>query len=116
MIKGLKPSPYIIEFTAALERTLAFAYAGNARVLSRGLMQPMWLSQSLIDVGSPCIAAMYLCEAAPSKRSIQILTHLWPCDRKSQYPQQASKASQIFNYGQEHYSVSLCAPRQPTLG
>jgi hypothetical protein len=107
MEKGLKPSPYIIEFTAALERTLAFAFGGNAKVLSKSLMEPLWLSPSLIDVGNPCIKQIYWIDTdVLAKRRFRLIDGAWPIDKKTKYPGQASKASQIFNYGLDHYNVS----------
>ncbi|KAF9515156.1 hypothetical protein BS47DRAFT_1391886 [Hydnum rufescens UP504] len=40
---------------ALLERSLAYAYTGSAKVISRSLMEPMFTSRAIIDQGYPMV-------------------------------------------------------------
>lgn len=49
------PSPYVVESIAALEHTLVYAFTGSAKVLSKGVMEPLMISWGLIDQGFPTV-------------------------------------------------------------
>ena len=49
---------YWIELTAALEQVLNYAHTGNPKVLTKGLMDPLWLSLSSIHDGLPSLSSI----------------------------------------------------------
>lgn len=54
-----EPVPhYWIEAIASLERTLNYYHIGNAAVLTKGLMDPVWLSLSVIHDGLASISSL----------------------------------------------------------
>lgn len=95
-------SHYWIELTASLERTLNYAHTGNARVLTKGLMDPLWLSLSVIHDGLPSISKLVV-PSALVVNQVDIRLVDWPT--KSGEPLMASKKSHLVNYGDEHYQV-----------
>ncbi|KAG6369887.1 hypothetical protein JVT61DRAFT_13351 [Boletus reticuloceps] len=93
-------SPYWVELTAALERSLNYMHTGNAKVLTRGLMDPLWLSLSLVNDGLPCLSPVIsLPRTSLSQLDIRFVD--WPV-RKGE-PMVASKKSHMFNYGLDHF-------------
>lgn len=99
---GTKPPPDLIELVAALERTLAYAHTGNAKVLSRRLMRPMWLVQSLFEHGPPTLAPaihVQINEARP----IYLPLAVWP--HTGGKPASATQRALSLTYGDTHYQV-----------
>ncbi|KAG6371989.1 hypothetical protein JVT61DRAFT_9007 [Boletus reticuloceps] len=93
-------SPYWVELTAALERSLNYMHTGNAKVLTRGLIDPVWLSLSLVNDGLPCLSPVIsLPRTSLSQLDIRFVD--WPV-RKGE-PMVASKKSHMFNYGLDHF-------------
>jgi hypothetical protein len=106
MVEKIVPQPHLLEFTSALERALAYAMSGNARVLSKGVMEPLWISRALLDVGMPMIRRVYNYGTDITLSDpVTILTSCWPLDKRGKYPAIASKYTHIINYGQDHYLV-----------
>src|ERR1700684_4192268 len=56
IIKGGKPTPQVVELCSVLERALAYAHTGNAKVIATSLMRPLWLVKSLLEQGLPTFA------------------------------------------------------------
>jgi len=102
-----KPSPYVLELTCALERAVAFAFGGNPKVLAKGVMDPLWLSQGIIENGMPTLRKISDSTSNLTMTSpITIRARMWPMVRDGKYPAIASKFSQTLHYGLMHYLVS----------
>jgi hypothetical protein len=116
--KGEKPSPYAIEFMCAAERALAFAVGGNPRVLSRGVMHPLFISRGIIDQGMPTFKQIYGQSVTVSASDpLFFKENQWPLAKDMKYPAIASKRGQILTYGEPHYLVStlISFPLSPGL-
>lgn len=100
--------PYWVELVAALERTLNYMHTGNAKVLTRGLMDPLWMSLSLVNDGLPCISEVVSLSVL-LKYQVDIRHTQWPTYNNE--PHIASKMSHVFNYGLDHFEV--CKPAHP---
>lgn len=108
-----EPIPhYWIEVTAALERTLNYCHTGNAKVITKGLMDPLWLSLSLTHDGLPSISTMLVLNPITLK-PLDIRMEEWPM--KKGEPRISSERSQIINYGQEFFEVNY-VPRRCAMG
>lgn len=58
-----KPAPdpilhHWVELTAALECALNYAHTGSTKILTRALMDPLWLGPSLIHNGLPTLSSI----------------------------------------------------------
>jgi hypothetical protein len=105
-IKNGKPrSPYIIEVLAALERSLAFLYTGDARVITKHLMGPLGLKRSLLELGLPSITKVLNFEENIAKTFAHHPAN-WPLTDSNE-PAVASERTQILTFGKEHFVVSL---------
>ncbi len=99
-------SPYFIEVVAMLERSLAMAYTGDARVITKDLMGPFGLKRSLLELGLPSITKLLTFD----KNISQDFAHHpanWPLN-KSNEPAVASRHAQTLTYGEDHWMVSFC--------
>jgi hypothetical protein len=106
--KGIPTSAYVLELTSVLERAAAFTFTGNAKVISKSLMRPLWMSQSLLELGAPTLNPRVLREGDfLATKEVAIREERWPLDKGRLYPTIASKYSHIFNYGMDHYAVSV---------
>jgi hypothetical protein len=104
--QGRPISPYIQEFGCALERALAYAHTGNAKVLSSGVMGPLFMIRGMVQHGMPTInKAVY---QTPIQSSMPFIVHsvTWPLTKSKKYPAICTKRSHILNYGEEYYMVS----------
>ena len=100
-----EPVPhYWIEIVASLERALNYAHTGNCKVLTKGLMDPLWLSLSLVHDGLPSVSPIIV-PSAMFGEQVDIRRVDWPT-RGSQ-PMVSSKKAQIVNYGIDHYKVCV---------
>ena len=104
--KGKQVLPYILEFTSALERTLAYAHTGNVKVLSSGVMKPLFLARAMVELGMPTILKGVYELPFQGATSFTVAAHTWPLTANKQGPATCSKASHIYNYGEDHYMVS----------
>lgn len=100
---GKTPPPDFIELIAVLERTLAFAHTGNTKVLSRGLMRPMWIVQSLFEHGLPTLADGVRVRL-DEPRCIYVPLNVWPLSKGK--PCSAAHAAVKFTYGSSTADVS----------
>jgi hypothetical protein len=96
-------SPYIIEIVAALERALAFAYTGDARVITKDLMGPIGLRKSLVEQGLPAIISGIKLDTSLSMHFVRNAP-LWP-HGEGGWPATASKRGQTLTYGNDHWMV-----------
>ncbi|KAG2346319.1 hypothetical protein BDR05DRAFT_997329 [Suillus weaverae] len=102
---GNKPRHEVVELCSVLERTLAYAHTGNARVLASKLMRPLWLVQSLLEQGLPTFAPSVRMTSSISN-PIAISAADWPTSDNLNVPAIASKRSQVLTYGNDHFEAS----------
>jgi hypothetical protein len=102
-----RPSPHQVELCSAVERSIAYAHTGNAKVIATSLMGPLWLSHSLLNDGLPTLSRDIVRIISGDSVEVLIHTHLWPINGQYKIPVIASKKSQILTYGLEHYTVHL---------
>ncbi|KAG0693691.1 hypothetical protein DFH29DRAFT_382941 [Suillus ampliporus] len=102
--QGTKPSPQMIEICAMLERALAYAHTGNAKVLSSSLMKPFWLIRSLLEQGLPTFSSIIHLQATTT-RPVTVLPAQWPVVTAFNVPAMASNRCQILTYGKDHFEA-----------
>jgi hypothetical protein len=108
LAKGLKPSPQMIEICASLERALAYAHTGNAKVMSAGVMRPLWLIRSLLDQGLPTLSPMLrIVTETTGTLPVAVSPAQWPTVTRFNVPATASKRTQMLTYSLEHYEVCI---------
>jgi hypothetical protein len=100
--KGIAASPYVIEIVGALERALAMAFTGDARVIVRRLMGHFGLRTSLLEQGLPSVT-----NSIEWNKGLEFFTVAkeWPLTTDND-PAEASKRCQIDTYGETHWLVS----------
>jgi hypothetical protein len=102
------PSPYLVEVIALLERALAYGYTGSAKVISRGLMEPLFTSRSLVLHGFPTINRSVVQASIDRKTQKPFLLidyRAWPLrDRLS--PAICSASAQKMYYSSTMFEVS----------
>ena len=103
---GRTTNPYLLEFACALERLLAFAHTGNAKVLSSAVMKPLFMIQSVLTMGLPTIMKAIFHEPFQNATLFTIQEELWPLNKSSKGPAICSKRSHILSYDESHYLVS----------
>lgn len=109
---GREPLPVYVELTAVLERTLAFAHTGNMRMLTRSLMDRLWLSKGLVDQGFPALSDIL--HLAGSYGNDPVITvDKWPRHPRTGIPLVASERAQALTFGVPHFNVS--SPRSYLL-
>ncbi|KAG6370252.1 hypothetical protein JVT61DRAFT_12196 [Boletus reticuloceps] len=106
---GYVVDPCILETMAMLERTLNYGHTGNTRVLTKTLMNQMWLGLSVVQDGLPCIADWFISSAAMSAGMITIQKDRWPVHARTRLPLTASQRCQELTYGKGHYVSYLAA-------
>jgi hypothetical protein len=97
-------SPYVIEITAVLERALAMAYTGDARVIVKGLMEPFCLKRSLLEQGLPSLTKLIRFDQSISEQFAHTPAN-WPLTSDNE-PAVASKRCQVLTFGKDHFLVS----------
>jgi hypothetical protein len=97
-------SPYLVELTACLERTYAYAFTGNARMLC-SLLKPFDLQQALLEYGLPSLSKLHF-SFSDATGKINVDRALWPM--KGEFPMLASTRSMQIRYGNEYQYV--CHP------
>jgi hypothetical protein len=97
-------SPYIIEVAAVLERALAMAYTGDARVIVKGLMEPFCLKRSLLEQGLPSLSKLIRFDGNISEQFAHTPAN-WPLTHNNE-PAVASQRCQILTFGKHHFLVS----------
>ncbi|KAG2028654.1 hypothetical protein BDR03DRAFT_1019517 [Suillus americanus] len=104
--KGLKPTPETVELCSVLERTLAYAHTGNAKVIATSLMRPFWLVQSLLQQGIPTLSTKIRMSSSPLTTPITVSPADWPTLTDMRVPAISSKRAQILTYSQDHFEAS----------
>ncbi|KAG2365886.1 hypothetical protein BDR07DRAFT_1373987 [Suillus spraguei] len=102
--KGGKPAPQVVEICSVLERALAYAHTGNAKVIATSLMRPLWLVKSLLEQGLPTFAPSVRFSNAPCI-PVAISPADWPTITNMNVPAIASKRSQMLTYGNDHFEA-----------
>lgn len=103
-------SPYIVELSSVLERALNVAHTGNVRVIATSLMNPLFVGRSLVDHGTPTLSD-HIIMGQTANDPVHIPDIKFPRNHTTRQPLTASKRSQIFNYGVQHWEVrSSAAP------
>ncbi|KAG1793563.1 hypothetical protein EV424DRAFT_1354195 [Suillus variegatus] len=101
---GNKPRHEAVELCSVLERALAYAHTGNARVLAARLMRPLWLIQSMLEQGLPTFAPS-VCTTTTINNPITISAADWPTSDNLNVPAIASKRTQVLTYGNDHFKA-----------
>ncbi|KAI5999940.1 hypothetical protein EDD15DRAFT_2362477 [Pisolithus albus] len=101
---GIPVPPYCVELTAALERALNFSHTGNPKVLSKGLMDPLWLSLSCMSDGMPCVSPIVSLETS-EHLTLRVRRSEWPVSTRTAYPEVCSRRSMLLNFGLPHFNA-----------
>lgn len=103
---GRQVGPYVLEFSSALERALAYAHTGNVKVLSSGVMKPLFLARAMVEMGMPTIIRGVYELPFLGATPFVVNPHAWPLTTNRRGPAICSKSSHMINYGEDHYMVS----------
>lgn len=110
----VEPDPYLLEVIAIAERALNFAYSGNPKVLARKIMDPMWVSLSLVHTGWPT----FYTPLSINGHQISLSAKEYPYNHTSGYPLMASSRVIEVTYGDQVAKVCcvlFCANRQRSI-
>jgi hypothetical protein len=94
-----------LELCSILERTLNYAQTGNAKVLVKLLMSPLWVSRGLLEDGMPVFSPAMDFNLEVAMNATIRLTE-WPLNKNSPGLALASWKSFLVNYGQGQLDVS----------
>ncbi|KAH7904419.1 hypothetical protein BJ138DRAFT_1166511 [Hygrophoropsis aurantiaca] len=100
-----KPATTLVEITAVLERTLAYAHTGNTKVLTNGLMKPLWLVKSLVNNGMPTFSPAVRFSAIEGSPPVFHELKDWPIVKGDGCPALASTKAQLITFGQQHFEA-----------
>ena len=103
---GCTVNPYLLEFACALERLLAYAHTGNAKVLSSAVMRPLYMIPSLLTMGLPTIKQAIYHLPFQNATLFTIQEELWPLNKSLKGPAICSKRSQTLTYDETQFLVS----------
>ncbi|KAI6102263.1 hypothetical protein F5141DRAFT_1135721 [Pisolithus sp. B1] len=101
---GLSIPHYYVELTSALERALNFSHTGNPKVLSRGVMDPLWLSLSCVADGMPCLSPLVYTSSTENEM-LRVRRSDWPVSTRTAYPEVCTKRSLVLNYGVPQFNA-----------
>jgi hypothetical protein len=104
------PSPYTVETIAALERTLAYAYTGSAKVISRAVMEPLFLSRGLLETGFPTLNQAIIAvriENITHVPRLAVAAQSWPMATAYKGPAMCSNAAQKMYFSNMMVNVSI---------
>jgi hypothetical protein len=105
ILKRKAVSPYVVEFTSMLERSLNFSQTGNAKVLTKSIMDQVGLSLGLVRDGMPVLRSG-LVIFDKTLEAVVVRDAEWPVNARKQQPMVASVKSHTINYSLEQYNVS----------
>jgi hypothetical protein len=99
-------NPYFVELASSLERALAFATTGNAKLLHRGTMEPLFLSTGIISNGFPAIHRDVWRRQGTNSYSMH--PRHWPTKQREGFaePVLSSLTGLTYYYGKETAYVS----------
>lgn len=90
---------YLLETAASLERTLAFAHTGSARVLLRELMQPLWITRGLrkhrYPALNPKIISLHVAEGEPPQLQVSIRGSQWPLGKDNLVMRASARTAEL---------------------
>jgi len=100
-------SPFLIELASSLERCFNFAHTGNSKVISKSLMDPLWLSLGITNDGHPALDPTLgeITFTTMPFTAARILAGIWPVHPTTFEPFYASKRAQTLTYGEYHWKV-----------
>lgn len=101
-----KIDPYHVEFMAMLERTLNYAHTGSGKVITRKVMTPSFLAQSLVHDGFLCLNKRIVSFPELTTKSLLLLDNTWWA-RTDKRPLMASLRVQELTFGKLHARVSF---------
>lgn len=100
--RGEGPSVHVVELIAAFERLLAIGFTGNLKAMDTKLMRNLMMEAGIKNKGFPTVDR----RVVPLDHGSQMINmEMWPMDGDTDKPMTASRASQLFHYGEEHYQV-----------
>ena len=103
---GGEIAPHDVEFMSMLERTLNYAHTGSGRVLTRTLMDRVFLSLGIVNDGFPVINSAFLdFNKLAIDRTVVVYTDHWPLDKTTKAPVICSKRCQQLTYNESHAQV-----------
>lgn len=94
-------SPFLVEFTGALERALAFATTGSGRVLHKGVMDGTYLSKGILATGFPAVNRYLYCRPSPMEK-YTVNPSFWPSIRRHGHIEPITGATGCL---EKHYSI-----------
>jgi hypothetical protein len=100
-----KPEHTIVEFASVLERVIAYGTTGNAKVLSKQVMQYIYVYDSLLKYGYPAIMKTLWFWSGNRETPLVVHKASWPCVRGKHEPASSSKRAQILTFGWPQYRV-----------
>ena len=90
-------NPLNVELCAVLERALNFIHSGNMKVITPTTMNKLWIGQSLIQDGLPCLNPHLIRFVGSS--SWEVLGEQWPWSPISGMPMSSAQCVVEHNYG-----------------
>lgn len=107
--KNKSPSHLVHEAIAVFERALNYCHTGNTKVLSTSVMNPLWVSLSLLQDGLPAVNPRFLL-VSDSGDPISLASAAWPLSKGFNVPLLASQASNIWHFSAHFNEVSTPTP------
>ncbi|CCM06664.1 uncharacterized protein FIBRA_08949 [Fibroporia radiculosa] len=108
--KSQRPNQIAIEILSVLERCLAYAHTGNARVLATKLMTPLLLTRSLLECGLPCLNPSLVQVSSRASPPLRIAENRYPIELETiVMPALASTRACTLTWGREVASLCLLA-------
>lgn len=98
-------NPLLCNIVSCAERVLAFHVTGNWRVLVRRVMDPLWITLSILKTGYACLHPNYIINRTAG--FVCTDPQSWPMNAKTGNPYSAVEASILFTYGANVNDVSL---------
>jgi hypothetical protein len=95
----------MVELCSAVERGLNYMHTGNAAVITSSVMTPLWIGRALVEDGFPCLNPKIV--RIVNGLRIKADAREWPLLTRGIRPHSCSKASQVFRYSENHFSVSF---------
>lgn len=100
------PDVLLVELCSVAERALNYMHTGNAAVIVKSVMNPLWIGNAIVRDGMPCLNTNMV---SMMMKSVSVIAETWPFDHVRHQPKTSSKACQIYSYGLGHFNVSHAA-------
>ncbi len=108
------PSHLFHEAIAVFERALNYCHTGNTKVLSTSIMNPLWVSLSLMQDGLPSVNPRFLL-ISDGDEPVSLASVAWPVSKRYNIPLLASQASNIWHYSAHFNEVCIRSPTYTSL-